>query len=171
MVKINSYLAEHHFDTFPWEDDRLLSTPVIYNKFKTFAKQIFLLEAEYSIPVVLKVMNECKTKRNMLYAFFDFVEHEFGSIKSPYRDEQLYIAMLKEILKINDLEEARKMRYEYELKRIDKNNNGDTAPDFNILLSNGDTTHLYAIEAELLMLYFQNPDCPQCGELRDKMKN
>jgi hypothetical protein len=170
MVKLYSYMAEHHFDNFPWEDERLLSTPVIHNKFKTFAKQIFSLEAEFSIPVVLKVFNECKTKRNMLYALFDFLEHEFGNIKSPYRDEELYIAMLKDILKLNDLEEARKMRYEYELKRIDKNHSGDVAPNFNILISNGDTTNLYAIEAELFMLYFQNPDCPQCGELREKMK-
>jgi hypothetical protein len=168
--KLFSYMADHHFDNFPWEDERLLNTPVLYSKFKTFAKQIFSLESEFSIPVVVKLMNECMRYRNMYYALFDFLEHEFGNIKSPYRDEQLYIAMLKEVLKRNDLEEARKMRYEYELKRIDKNHDGDAAPDFNILLSNGDTTNLYAIEAELLMVYFQNPDCPQCGELREKMK-
>jgi hypothetical protein len=169
-VKFYSYMAEHHFDNFPWEDERLLNTPLIYNKFKTFAKQIFPLEPEFSIPVVIKLLNECKRYRNTYYAFFDFLEHEFGSVKALYRDEELYIAMLKETLNLSDLEEARKMRYEYELGRIDKNHSGDAAPDFNILLSNGDTTNLYAIEAELLMVYFQNPDCPQCGELRERMK-
>jgi hypothetical protein len=168
--KLYTYMAEHHFDNFPWEDERMLNTPLIYNKFKAFAKQIFPLEPEFSIPVVLQIFNECKKYRDMYYAFFDFLEHEFGNIKSPYRDELLYIAMLKDIMQLPDLEEARQMRYEYELNRIDKNHSGDAAPDFNILLSNGDTTNLYAIDAELLMVYFQNPDCPQCGELREKMK-
>ena len=169
-VKLSTYMAEHHFDNFPWEDARLLNTPVLYNQFKKFAQQIFQLEPKSSIPVVTKLLNECKAYPNMYFAIFDFLEHEFGTYKSPYRDELLYIAMLKDVLSIPDLEDTRKMRYEYELKRIDKNHAGDAAPNFNLLLSNGDTTNLYAIEADLLMLYFQNPDCPVCGELRDKMK-
>jgi hypothetical protein len=170
-VKFYSFMSEHLFNQFPWEDERLLNTPVLYNKFKTFAQQIFHLETEFSIPIVLKVLNESKRNRNIYYALFDYLEHEFGNYKSPYRDELLYIAMLKNILQTTDLEEPRQLRYEYELKLLDKNHEGEQAPNFNILLSNGDTTNLYAFEAELLMLYFQNPDCPTCGELRDKMKN
>jgi len=170
-VKYYSFMAEHLFVDFPWNDDRLLKTPVLYNKFKTFAQHIFQLESAFSIPPVIKALNDSKINRKMYYALFDYLEHEFGSYKSPYRDELLYIAMLKNILQTPDLEEARQMRYTYELKLIDKNHEGESAPDFNILLSTGDTTSLYAYEAELLMLYFQNPDCPTCGELRNKMKN
>jgi thiol-disulfide isomerase/thioredoxin len=171
MIKMNIYSVEHIFDTFPWEDDRLLKTPVLYNKFKTFAQQLLPLESEFSIPVVVKVLNESKKNRNMCYALFDYLEHEFGSFKSPYRDELLYIAMLHDILTLPDLEEMRKLHYEYELNLITKNQPGEQAIDFNILLSAGDTTNLYAIDAEILLLYFQNPDCPTCSEFREKMKN
>ena len=170
-VKLFTYLAEHHFDFFTWEDERLLNTPVFYNKLKTFAQQILPLEAKITTPVVIKALHESKKNKNLYYAFFDFLEHEFGNIKSPYRDELLYIAMLEDILGDSDLEETRKQRYEYELNLITKNQPGEQATDFNILLSNGDTTTLYAIDAELLILYFQNPDCPTCGEFREKMKN
>jgi len=170
-VKYYSYLSENLFNNFPWEDERLLNTPALHNKFKTFAQYIFPLDAEVSVPIVLKVFNESKKNRNMYYAFFDFLEHEFGNHKSPYRDELLYIAMLKDILNMPDVEETRRLRYEYELNLIDKNHAGAPAIDFNILLENGDTTNLYAIDAEFLMLYFQHPDCPTCVELRDKMKN
>jgi len=170
-MKLFTYLSEHLFDNFNWNDERLLKTPVLYNKFKSFAQQILPLETQVSIPIVLKVLHESKQNRNLYFALFDFLEHEFGSIKSPYRDELLYMEMLKDILQLPDLEDTRKMRYEYELNLISKNQSGEQAIDFNILLSTGDTTHLYAIDADFLLLYFQNPDCPTCSEVREKMKN
>jgi len=170
-AKMISHLAEHLFDTFPWEDERLLNTPVLYNKFKAFAQQIFQLETELVIPIVLKIFNDSKVNRTMYFALFDYLEREFGNYKSPYSNEFLYIAMLKDILNTPDLEETRKLFYEYELNLLSKNHVGEQAQDFNILLSNGDTTNLYAIDAEILMVYFQHPDCPTCVELRNKMKN
>jgi len=170
-IKLFTYLSEHHFDYFAWEDERLLNTPVFYNKLRTFAQQILPLDAEITVPIVLKALNESKKNLNLCYAFFDFLEQEFGSVKSLYRDETLYIAMLNNILSTSDLEETRRLRYEYEYNLITKNLSGEQAIDFNILLNNGDTTTLYAIDAEILILYFQNPDCPSCGEFREKMKN
>jgi len=168
--KYYTYISEHFFDSYSWDDERLLQTPVLYKQFKEFAQSIFPLESEITIPIVLKALNESKKSKNLYLALFDFLEHEFGSYKSPYRDVLLYIEMLKDILKLPDLEETRKLFYEHELKLISKNHEGDYAIDFNILLSNGDTTHLYAVEAEVLLLYFQNPDCPTCIEFREKMK-
>jgi len=164
-VKFYSYLAENHFNNFPWEDERLLNTPILHKKFKFFAQQLLQLEAEFSIPIVIKVLNESKKSKKMFYALFDYLEHEFGVQGSPYREELLYITILKNILNTPDVEETRTLRYEYELKLITKNLAGAQATDFNILFSNGDTTTLYNIDAELLMLYFQNPDCPTCGEI------
>ena len=171
QVKLLSYVSEHFFDAYTWNDERLLQTPVLYNKFRTFAQQISQLDAEITIPIVLKALDASKKSRNLHFALFDFLEHEFGNVKSLYRDEQLYVAMLKDILKLADMEETRKKFYEYELNLITKNQPGEQAVNFNILLSNGDTTNLYAIDAELLLIYFQNPDCPTCGEFREKMKN
>jgi len=171
-TKLLSYLSENHFNNFAWNDERLLNTPVFYNKIKSFAQLIVSLETKTKIPIVIKALQESKINKDLYYAFFDFLEHEFGSVKSQlYRDELLYIAMLKDILQTPDLEETRELRYEYELNLINRNFPGSPAIDFNILLDNGDTTTLYAIDAETLIIYFQNPDCPSCSEFREKMKN
>ena len=170
-VKLFTYLSESHFNSFPWNDDRLLNTPLLYNKFRTFAQLILPLESEITIPIVIKELQESKQNRKLFYAFFDFLEHEFGNRASPYQDETLYIAMLKDILQTPDVEETRRLRYEYELNLVDRNRPGNPAIDFNILLNNGYTTTLYNIDAETLIIYFQNPDCPTCGEFRQKMKN
>jgi len=171
QIMLLSYVSEHFFDTFAWEDERLLQTPVLYNKFRTFAQHISQMDAEITIPIVLKALDASKKNRNLHFALFDFLEREFGNYRSPYRDVLLYIEMLKNILQVPDVEETRKLFYEHELKLITKNQEGEQAIDFNILLSNEDTTNLYAIDADLLVIYFQNPDCPTCGEFREKMKN
>jgi hypothetical protein len=171
-TKLFSYLAENHFNHFTWNDGRLLNTPIFYNKLKTFAQLIISLETKTKIPIVIKALQESKINKDLYYAFFDFLEHEFGSVKSQlYRDELLYIAMLKDILQTPGIEETRKQFYEYELNLINRNFPGDPAIDFNILLENGDTTTLYAIDAEYLIIYFQNPDCPSCSEFREKLRN
>jgi len=170
-IKLFTYLSEHFFDAYTWDDERLLNTPVLYNKFKIFAQQILPLEAKISIPIVLKVLDASKKNRKLYFALFDFLEREFGYFGSPYRDVQLYIEMLKDILETPNLDETRRLFYEHELKIITKNQEGEQAIDFNILLSNGDTTNLYTIDAEVLMVYFQNPDCPTCAEFREKIKN
>jgi len=170
-TKYLTYMAEHLFDVFPWNDERLMNTPVLHKQFTMFAKYIFRLDAKITIPIVLKALNESKKNRPLYVALFDFLERDFGSAKSPYRDVLLYIEMLKDILEMPDLDEARKLFYEHELKLLTKNQEGEQAIDFNILMSNGDTTTLYAVEAEILLLYFQNPDCSTCKEFREKMKN
>ena len=173
--KYFSFLSEHLFDNFPWEDERLLNTPLLYNKLKIFSQQILQLDPKFAIPVILNTLNESKAKsRNMYYALFDYLEHDFGYYKSPFREETLYIAMLKDILNTPDLDEMHELRmkyYERELTLLSKNQTGEKAFNFNMLLSTGDTVAMYDIDADFLMLYFQNPDCPTCGELREKMKN
>ena len=171
QIKYLTYIAEHFFDAYTWDDERLLKTPVLYQQFKEFAQTIFPLQPETTIPIVLKALNASKKNRSLYLALFDYLEHDFGDYRSPYRDVTLYIEMLQDILQQPDIEEFRRNFYEYELKLISKNQEGDQAIDFKILLSNGDTTNLYAFEAEILLLYFQNPDCPTCSEFREKMKN
>jgi thioredoxin-related protein len=164
-------MLEHFFDNYTWDDERLLQTPVLYKQLNEFSQHIARLEPEITIPIILKALKGCKVNRSFYFALFDFLERNFGYYGSPYRDVSLYIEMLIDILTIPDLEETRKLFYEHELKLITKNQPGEQAVDFNILLNNGDTTHLYGIQAEKLLLYFQNPDCSSCGEFREKMKN
>lgn len=169
--KYYTYLLEHQFDTYKWEDDRLLSTPLPNNKFKFYAQVILELAPEIATPIVIKDLDKSKISKAHYYQFFDYLEIFFGSLTSPYRDETLYIEMLKNALQFPQLSPERKARYEYELNVINKNLKGSILPDFNIVLNNGDSTSLYKINSDFLLLYFQNPDCPSCIELRQKMES
>ena len=164
------YLAEHCFDKYDFSDDRILATPLANSKFQSFSAVIAELGAEDAIPYVLDALRKSQVSPQQNSDLFDYIEHDFGTVKSPFRKEMLYIAILKYAINYSFIDTYKKERYLYELNMIDKNHAGDKLPNFNLILNNGDTTNLYAIKAERLLLYFHNPDCPSCKKIREKMK-
>jgi len=165
------YLAEFCFYKYDFSDDRILSTPLAVNKFRSFNEVIFELESKDAIPYVLDALRKShQASPQQYYDLFDYIERDFGSIKSPVRKESLYIAMLHYAIDSTYIDKYRKRRYLYELDIIDKNHVGDKLPNFNLIMSNGDTTNLYDIKAERLLLYLQNPDCSTCKKVREKIK-
>jgi thiol-disulfide isomerase/thioredoxin len=164
------YLAEHFFYKYDFSDDRILFTPLANNKFQSFSKIISELDGKDAVPYVIDALRKSQASPQHYYDFFDYLEHIFGDIKSLLRNEPLYIAMLRYAIDSTYIDEYRKTRYLYELNIINKNNAGDKLPDFNLIMQNGDTSNLYGIQAERLLLFLQNPDCPTCKKVREKLK-
>lgn len=166
-----SYVVEHFFDYFPWEDPRMFNTMLVENKIKQYCNIIYQLDRPSLDTFVVATLKASMVNTTSFNTIFDKLEKVIGSHVSPYKVEHTYIEMLKCALSNPKLEKARKVRYEQELGRIDKNLNGSIVPNFNLVLSNGDTTTLYDIQSEYLLLYLQHPTCPTCREVRGKMAN
>ena len=164
------FMVTHVFEYYDWGDERMLNTPLSYAKMDYFIQLVSQMEPEHAFPFVMETLQESKQTQKSYYAFFDLLEKKFGYLTSSYRDELLYIEMLKDALQEKDLSEARKLRYTRELSIIDKNRVGERVADFNMLSGNGDTLTLYSISTDYTLIYFQNPDCPNCIEVREKMK-
>ena len=121
--------------------------------------------------LVVDALNRAKVNQTSYEYLFDELEHVLGSNISPYKVEHTYIAMLKDALQYPKLDENRNRRYTRELGFIDKNHVGDTIPNFNMVLANGDTISMYDIQSEYTLLYLQHPTCPTCHKVRNRMKD
>ncbi|MBR4787492.1 MAG: DUF5106 domain-containing protein [Bacteroidales bacterium] len=170
--KMMEYYTIHYFDNFPWEDPRIFSTPLGDTKTKGFQS---LLMQQWNTPIVdsaiLSSFRASKANPTSHRIFFEKLEKVFGDHASPYRIERLYIAMLKDMLTTKGISELDKRHYTYELNAIDKNNEGERANNFRIMTSTGDTTTLYDIQSEYLLLYLQHPTCPTCQRVRKMMSD
>lgn len=164
-----SYFAEHTFDFYPIEDERLMGTPLAVDKMKNFGNLLYQFEEGDGIPYLQKFLQKIKVSSPIYYYYFDQLERINGSLHSPFWSESLYIAMLQDALALSDLEMARKVRYEDQLGRLNKNLKGAKVPDFKLKMKDGTLTNLYSIESEYMLLYFQNPDCPTCTTVRERM--
>ena len=165
------FVVEHFFDNFPWNDPRIFDTPIGEDKIKEYCNIIYQLDRKDLDTFVVAALNAARANEQSLYLFYDKVEKILGSNISPYKVEHTYIKMLQNILSYPKLDENRARRYNRELKTINKNLEGDLVPNFRIVMANGDTTSLYDIQSNFLLLYLQHPTCPTCREVRGKMAN
>lgn len=165
------YYVEHFFDNFPWNDPRIFNTPVGDNKIKEFCNIIYQLDDPTLDTFVVAYIEKSHINNDSFYKFFDRVESILGSNVSPYKVEHTYIKMLQNALTYKNLEENHQRRWTRELQTINKNLDGSILPDFNIVMSNGDTTSFHKIESEYMILYLQHPTCPTCHEVRNRMAN
>lgn len=164
-----NYVVEHFFDYFPWEDPRIFNTMIAENKIKQYCHIIYQLDRAELDSFVVATIQASMVNETSFNTFFDKLEKVLGSHVSPYKVEHTYIRMLETALAYPKLETARKVRYEQELGRINKNLQGSIVPNFNLVMSTGDTTTLYDIQSDYMLLYLQHPTCPTCREVRSKM--
>lgn len=169
--QMQMFIANHLYDNYPWHDEKMINTPLAVNKHKQFANLLYYLDYETSVPYLSAALEAARVNDKVYFSFFDKMEEILGATKSVYRVEGLYIIMLKDALAYDKTDKVRKTRYEAELKHVDKNLDGSILPNFNLLMSNGDTTTLYDIKSPYMLLYFQHPECPTCRQVRTKMKD
>lgn len=165
------YYLEHFFDNFAWNDPRIFNTPIVAHKLKEYCNMIYQIDNPEYDSLVVDALNRAKANQTSYEYLFDELEHVLGSNISPYKVEHTYIAMLKDALQYPKLDENRERRYKREMGFIDKNHAGDTIPNFNMVLANGDTTSMYDIQSEYTLLYLQHPTCPTCHQVRNRMKD
>lgn len=169
--QMQMFIANHLYDDYPWQDEKMINTPIAVNKHKQFANLLYYLDYELAEPYMRTALKEAKANDKVYFSFFDMMEEILGATKSPYRVEGLYIIMLKDAIAYGKTDKVRKTRYEAELKHLDKNLNGSILPNFNLLMANGDTTTLYDVKSPYILLYFQHPECPTCRQVRGKLKD
>lgn len=169
--QMQMFIANHLYDNYAWEDERMINTPIALNKHKQFANILYFLDAEASEPYLRTALKAAHANDKVYFSFFDKMEEILGATKSVYRVEGLYIIMLKDALAYDKIDKVRKTRYEAELKHLDKNLDGSILPNFNLLMANGDTTTLYDIKSPYILLYFQHPECPTCRQVRGVLKD
>lgn len=165
------YYIEHFFDNFAWNDPRIFNTVVVEQKLKEFCNMIYQMDNPDFDPLIVGALNKAKVNNTSYEYLFDALEYVLGRNISPYKVEHTYIAILKDAMQYPKLDENRKRRYTRELGFIDKNHAGDTIPNFNMVLANGDTISMYDVQSEYTLLYLQHPTCPTCHQVRNRMKD
>ncbi len=86
---------------------------------------------------------------------------------SPYLNEEAYIPALEAITDLKGIDETAKLSYKWQLNMAILNRVGAKANNFEFVYMSGHSnaeraSSLHKIDAEYLLLYFNNPDCNSC---------
>lgn len=164
--KMQEFFISHFFDNFPWNDPRIFNTPVAEEKFKSYVDFVYQVDRPDLDTFVVEALKASSIDTASHRMFFERLDKDLGYYMSNYKVEHTYIKMLQYVLSTKDLAEYRRVFYEHELATINKNLRGSIVPDFRIVTDKGDTTTLYQVQAEYMLLFLHNPSCSTCRKVR-----
>jgi thioredoxin-related protein len=98
-----------------------------------------------------------------------FLGKHFWNPNSDYRNEFLTKTVLNEQIVSPWYSEMEKHNYKKELKLLQQNSVGNAANDFTYYIPEGKAKRLYDIEAKYLLLFFYNPECEACKEMKESL--
>lgn len=164
------FLAEHYWDRFDFSDTTFCNKPDITEQ--AYANYLDILR--YVDPAVAQQSAAQLIKRaevdSTMFDYFVMLSDKYlYDPNSPFRNDELLIPTLECIIASPLLDEDEKIRPQSQLNMAQKNRIGQKANDFRYTLHDGRTGHMYSIEADYLLVFINNPDCPACKEIREQI--
>ena len=166
------YTRDHYFDHIDLSDDRLLRTPFMFGRVKTFIDQLHIQTPDSIIRGVDYILQETKPGKDMFRYYLIHFLNKYAGSKVVGMDA-VYVHIAK-----NYYEKGlATWTDEEQLQKIIDNANkieplliGKKAPNITMQKRDGTPVELYKIDSEYTILYFWRYDCGHCKESTPYMK-
>lgn len=160
-----AWLAVHYWDNFDFADTSLIAVPEITEQ--AFVDFISIMPYAPNIREAADTMfaRAC-AERTMLYHFISLTDKYLYEPNSPMCNEDLHIVMSRALVECPEIAEADKIRPRHILEMELKNRPGELAADFSFICRDGEEEFLSGIEADYILLYFNDPQCVDCRRVK-----
>jgi len=162
-----NYYRKHYFDNLDFSDDRLLRSPVYFNKI-----DFFLNKLTYQIPDSLNVavdyILEKASANEKLYRYtvFEFVSR-YGNSKVVGMDA-VFVHVVENYVQgkiFEDIDEDNVAKIIKTAKEFKPLLIGKKAPNITMQNLEGEDIKLYDMDADYTVLYIWAPDCGHCKKM------
>ena len=166
-----AFLAEHYWDNMNFADTAYIGKDVTEQTFVNYLTLILPAPPNVAAVSIDGLFNKARANQDVYNYFTERAEHYLYDPNSPYRNEDIYIAVLRNIVSWDALDEIYKLRPESQLTMALKNRVGEPATNLTLTLSSGRKIRLYDQKADYTLLYFANPDCPVCAQSTEELSH
>ena len=157
------FLSMHYWDRFDFANEKLIDKPEITEQaFVDYINVLNYVPEEDAKASLKTTIEKASSNKAMLQHFASLFEKYYYGSESPFRNVNLYSEVLKQLLKLPEVDKTTKSVYEFQLGMIQKNQVGTKATNFDYTLASGKTSDLYSIQSNYLILLFVNPGCHHC---------
>lgn len=162
-----NYLRDHYFDDVEFSDDRLLRTPILYNRLVQYFDNILIQMPDSLIPQVDKIIEASRANEDVYqYVVITLLNHFQRSTVMGLDEVYVHIAEKYYLTGQTPWSDS---TFLVELKkRVDKikpNLIGRKAPDLKMETITGEWVDLYEVDAKYTILYFWEPNCGHCKKV------
>lgn len=163
-----AYLSLHYWDHFDFADTTLISRPEITEQ--AFVDFISILPySPKAQAAVDTLVNRTLASEPMFYHFVSLTDKYLYEPNSPMHNEELHILVLRAQVGNPRIAEIDKLRPRHLLEIALKNRPGDIAADFAFTCRDGSRKRLSGIDADYLLIYFNDPDCEECRHMKEQL--
>ena len=164
------YMRDHYWDNFDFADTLWTTKADSMEMMKAYVGYIANFVGPIDQEPIRKLMQRASTSKTMLQYFASLSEKVLHDPNSPYRSDELYIAVLEAQLSSPHLDKYEKMAPQYDLRIVSQNRIGHEANDFDYTVKSGKTYSLYALKNDFVIVYINNPGCTMCREVTEALK-
>ena len=165
-----AYLALHYWENFDFGDTAfLLKAEIAEQGFADFAALLPSCPPPVKAEALANFCQKAGKKLVSARYFHTLTEKYWYDPNSPFRDEANFRTFLQHFLQNPIVPEVEKFRPRHLEALLGRNCPGDTATDFRFHFSARKTARLHEIQAEYLILYFNNPGCQTCATSRAEL--
>ncbi|MDE5730289.1 MAG: DUF5106 domain-containing protein [Alistipes sp.] len=163
------YPKEHYWDDFDFSDTLFIASADTLAMLRAMGGYAALCSSPEDPPAIARLMERASGSKAMLLCFASLCERILYDPNSPLRSDELYAPVLEALVRSPLLDRWEKMAPEHDLRLIRRNRRGTAAADFRYMELSGRSGRLYDLRADFTLLFFNNPDCGMCGQLRDDL--
>ena len=167
-----TFVCEHFWDHFDFADTAYIHLPDITEQaivnFMDLMPRVPRLLADKSMQILWQ---KAAPHSSTLWHFWETMSRYWKDANSPVRNEEMFIRLCRSVESVEEVDEALKQRASFARRLAEKNREGQPATDFTYTLASGKQGRMYGLKAEYTLLFFYNPDCHTCTEIKNAMKH
>jgi hypothetical protein len=166
----HAFMRDHFWDKFDFADSLYTTKADTIEMLQAYAEFV----ADYVGPLnqepIRALMQKASVSKSMFDYFAMLSERILHHPNSPYRSDELYIAVLEAQIASPHYDRYEKMAPEYDLRLVSQNRLGHQANDFRYTVANGRTRRMYEVKSDFTIIYFNNPGCTLCRDITKAMR-
>ncbi len=160
-----NYMVEHF-----WNEPSIADT-INFKSPKLLLDYLYLLkQADNQQDAIQSFVSLSCQQDNTFGPILYWLDNILYFSSSPHYNEELYLQILNVVL-ASDAKPVMKLIPQQRVEMMSKNVVGHEANNFLFVDKNGDSHDLYGVNANLLLLIFNNPDCSLCHKTQESISN
>ena len=164
------YLVSNFWNNYNFADSSLVGNPSITEQgFTQFLGLLPLVSDSVANNALSSMILKARTDSYAYSSFMALSEIYLFDPKSPFKNDEEYLIILKDALSNKSLSQDEKIRPQRQYNMIMKNKVGEKATDFHFVNAENKESNLYSIKAPTLILFFNDPKCDECNTIKSHL--
>lgn len=170
--RIDDFYARNWWRDFDYSDTTqvaLTDTAYMVRLFADWATVLERVPDSVGVRSVEQVMDRASVNKKTFEWFVMAAREVLADPNSQWRDDELYMPVLRVRIASPFTDEATRERLRYRLDILSQNRIGHKANNIRYTLFDGFEGTLYGIKAEFTLVFINNPGCEMCRTVREEI--